>query len=463
MIENTLGFDLPEKDNKFLESGISNRDHVRTEFFNGVVQDSHNFQVTDTDFQIDSKGMMQLKTIASLIPNIVNGMYRITKIPLINDRTRRKITLFRDLRNVFGQGKLYESIMQGFSGNIPDYNKESEEILLHEVTSDYAFTKVDLVRAKCGDFKIVEIEPGKSHGFGYTTLGRNLATGSKIGYGLESYITAVSAERNTALILSGSAEYYELEAEYFARQVRKAGGLFTILPQCNLMLREDGLYHSKNLHQQIEQVIGIPRLQESNKGVYANVSALVSGIEDLILNGRLINLTQKDDLLSEKAMLGIISNPQEDELLENLIERAFGKEVLLVFRQYLPRTEALDVSRRHLKAKDAIIAESDSYFVKVSRSSGAHGVVIPGDKERQTAMIKPKNNVIIQEKIEPAFHRFNNEDVKTGARGEGEFCMRYVLFVDNLGRIMDLALTASPGIIAHGGSKSILIAPSISL
>jgi hypothetical protein len=438
------------------------RKYVREQFFQGEVLESHKFLITDRELGINDEEHAQLKEIAALMPDFVNGGFRLFQSSLVNDKLRRKDPLYRNMRNVFQQGKAYESRLQLETARDVEIDRDQEKLILQTSIADrYPFVKIDLVKDREGNFKIVEIEPGKSHGFGYTTLGRNLIRqGEPIGYGVVEHVAQISREKTTALLLSGVAEYYELEADYFAREVRNRGGNLLVIPQREIQMTEYGLFgRNENLH--VEQILGIPQFQASNRGSHYDVPALVGGIESLIAKGDITNVTNKDDVLSEKSLLGIISNPQADQLLEELLIRVMDGSALRNMRKFIPPTECLDLSRRHRLAIEAVRHESERYFVKASRSSGSHGLAGPGNQKEQIDMIRPKGNVVIQEKVNPAYQHFNYEDVKTGQKGEGDFAIRYVLFADNSGNILDLALTASPSIIAHGGKKSILVSPVI--
>lgn len=400
--------------------------------------------------------------IASILPPFIDGAYRITQAAVINDYERRKNPLYRRLRSVFGQGREYELLIEndkciGKEIEERDFERE-EEIAGHRESQNHPFLRVDLVGGIDGQFHIAEIEVDKLHGFGYASLIRNMAKGNSLGDGLISKVSFRSDSIPTGIILSGSEEFYEVEADYFSRQVGKAGGDLTVIPQRDLGIDSGGIFSLSKPERYIDQVLTIPQLQSSCRGVRYDAPAAHEALDSLVTNGKLTTLSRQNNLLSEKTLLGVIYNPQCDPDLEELLLKVFNPEDLDSLRRYIPKTESLGLSGRHKRAIEILQNSSENFFVKDVKGSGARGIGRPGDLEAQMRLIneKPKS-VILQENISPEFHKLNFTDLYSGDSGNDDFTIRYGLFVDSEGQIVDLALTASPGVVAHGGRDSIML------
>lgn len=405
-----------------------------------------------------------LSRIASLIPSYISAAQKLSDLSLIDDPLRRKSPVYRRLRNALGMGRSYEQLI---AANRAQELKSEEVDLTSEVfalasrESDFhPFIKVDLVRSSAGEFKIVEVEVNKTHGFGYTTLGRGITGQPLLGEGILERITGKSNEGTTGLILSQGAEFYETEARYFIRQVNGKGGNLILIYQDEIFVEYDGLYNGKEKSRRIDQILTLPLLQESNRGVRLNPDQTISAINTLCDLGLLKSLEKHNPDLSDKSYLGIVSNASCDPELEELLERIFSKDILHQLRRFIPLGECLGFTNGYKKATETLYSNSGGFYVKQGKSSGSHGIAIPGDLQGQMNLVGRKS-VIIQEAIVPAFHHLRYVDVKTGERGKDDFSVRYVLFVDNNGQIIDLALTGSPGILAHGSKESVIIPPVI--
>lgn len=404
-----------------------------------------------------------LSHIASLIPIYINASQKLFDLSLIDDPLRRKKPVYRRLRNALGIGRYYEQLIaanrsKGLKPDEQDFNSENS-VLASRESEFHPFVKVDLVKSLTGEFKIVEVEVNKTHGFGYTALGRSITAQPLLGEGVLEKIVRYSKEGTTGLILSQGAEFYETEARYFIRQVNGKGGNLILIYQDEIFVEYDGLYNGKEKSRRIDQILTLPLLQESNRGVRLNPDQIISAINSLCNLGLLKSITKHNPNLSDKSYLGIISNAPGDSELEELLERIFSKDILYQLRRAIPLGECLGFTNGHKRAKEALRLNSGGFYVKQGKSSGSHGVAAPGDLRMQMSLMDRKS-IIIQEAIVPEFHHLRYVDVKTGEKGEDDFSIRYVLFVDSKGEIIDLALTGSPGIIAHGSKESVII-PSV--
>src|SRR5690606_26851390 len=107
-----------------------------------------------------------------------DGIGRLAKLCLINDKLRRTDQTYRNLRAALDLGGKYNDILHSGSEK-SGYQRdiEAEEAALNTSISQYhPFTRLDLViDPHTDDLKIVEIEEAKLHGFGYATMCREMS------------------------------------------------------------------------------------------------------------------------------------------------------------------------------------------------------------------------------------------------------------------------------------------------
>jgi len=112
---------------------------------------------------------------------------------------------------------------------------------------------------------------------------------------------------------------------------------------------------------------------------------------------------------------------------------------------------------REVQKNDRWRLTVEKYFVKVKDTSGARGIIPPGNPKEQAQAILGSNykKVIIQQAIKAEQRIIGYKDVLDGDTGRKYFATRYALFVSGGGSILDLGISSSVGIIAHGGVHSI--------
>ncbi len=419
------------------------------------MDERHNFRVSGEKLPLNKRDIEQMGEVASLIPSFLNGLGRIEQLALIDTKKIRTDKTYCQIRNLLSLGGKYNEILNS-SARSPDrkdlYEDLTEEKLAikTEVTSDHPICRVDLVRSIDGQLSVAEIEVDKFHGLGYTTFCR-MVSRDPVGPGLVSTLAEQSKSRRTAIILSDDEKFYRPEANFFARIVNQQGGHLYILNQNKIILDDNSvkMREEDGKVTQIEQLLGIPELSGDIK--------IRQTVKTELMKSDVLILSKTSPNLSEKTTMALIHST--NEAMTDILVKTFGEDEVGKLRHYIPYTESMSVTpliRRQELAKE-IEENPEKYFVKVKDTSGARGIIPPGNPKEQAQAILGSNykKVIIQQAIKAEQRIIGYKDVLDGDTGRKYFATRYALFVSGGGSILDLGISSSVGIIAHGGVHSI--------
>ena len=409
------------------------RSLVIEEFFGGRVDEIHNFRVTTDNLPIPESEQAQLHQIAQLMPPFINGLGKLIQLSMIDDKLRRAHPTFRSIRRVLGLEPSFAASLVPERKTIEQDQTTETLALTTDIHLSHPFIRVDLIKhPHTGQFFIAEVEVDKLHGFGYATLCRNLSP-KPPGFGLANLAAQISRDTPTGMLLSGLERFYLPEAHYFAHQVNQLGG------QLQVIFEGDYAFDRQLL--QVNQLLTLP--------IFKGKPSIPS---------HLTILSQPQPALGEKSALGIISNPSQNPDLEQLLNLCFDSQALHELRQVIPTTHFLsDFHSQQAKQEllHQINVHPERFFVKVKNQSGARGVAQAGDSAAQADLLRRfAKNIVIQAAIPPLWLKLPHIDLMTGYTGTDQYTLRYGLFVSH-GAIMDLAITASPSTVAHGGKTSI--------
>lgn len=325
-----------------------------------VPDEAHELRVSTDKLPIVESDQVQFQELAIAIPGYIDGASRLMNMTLIDDKTRRSSKLYRNLRKVLGLGSMYNQTL-----NSPDRH-QSRKDLVRDYDAEYQLaqtnyhenflaTRIDLVRAADGSFGIAELEPGKTHGFGYTTLSR--LNSNPIGIGLANHVAGLTHEDGGALIVPKEERFYLPESKLFANAVNGIGGNLNVYNQLDLETGQNGITHrtTGNI------VTNLLYLPEMSKNGYASVPD-----SKAILEASVKLCYDFNQVLSNKIIMGIISNPTANEEIEALCAACFDFQSLAILRKYIPETYPIGLldSAERDQIKVQVATHSEDYFVK---------------------------------------------------------------------------------------------------
>ena len=380
----------------------------------------------------------------------------------IGDKECRKNPIYRDIRTALDLNSEFNEIIS--SGPKDAFVDRRVLVESTQIAQEHPFCRIDLVKGLDGKFWVAEIEVDKIHGFGYATLCRELSK-HPIGVGLINRLVEISQSNVTGIVLFDHERFYIPELNFFVDRVNRAGGHLVSLNYDDFEISTEGLFKLNLLGLRLvalEQLVSIPMFKSKDLDKVREKRILE---QHTLGNVRVLSMPFR--ALGEKTTLAMLHNISGNLGLEALLDTCFGNEAKEVLRSFIPQTEFLGIANRDRKLQVAELIRSNpfAFFVKVKDESGARGIAEPGNLKRQLELVlgQDSKRVIVQRAIQPEIIKLAFCDLLSGEIGEGEFTVRYSLFVSGNGEILDMSLTASPGIVAHGGTESIQLGTKLEL
>lgn len=427
------------------------REFILSTMFENRLDDRHDFRLTPFSLELPGSCIEALNEIASVLPDYTDGLERLVNISLINDKHRRTSRNFRQIRSVFGVNSLFNNILSSDCRREIDFDFEAEqEALAHTQRGIHPFVRMDMVIDPIeGGLKCVEIEVDKLHGLGYAALCRQMSV-DPIGRGIVESFADMTRDDLTLFLSSSFDRFYIPEANFFTQEVNRVDGNMMFMTQEEFCPGvEFGMMHHGIYDPGFGQLVQIPNLKGQTQAVNHTISELMK-----IIEGRNASvLSDNNPAFADKSLMAMITNPFFDEDLEGILHRCFDPRTLCILRSVLPET-MIPTSKNEKAIINSKINSGEELFVKTTTGSGARGVFSPKDRELQIRALKEGKNIVVQKAIPPVFADLPFIELQSRAEGFDEFSFRIgAFFVDN--ELCDIAVTASPGAVAHGGTRSI--------
>lgn len=430
------------------------RDYILSTMFENGLDDRHDFRLTPFSLELPESCVELLDEVAGVLPDYTNGLERLLNISLINDKHRRTSRNFRQIRSIFGINALFNEILENDCRREIELDFEAEqEALSSSRRGIHPFVRMDLVIDPIeGGMKCVEIEVDKLHGLGYAALCRQMSA-DPIGNGIADSFANISSDNRTLFLTSSFDRFYTPEARFFTREVNRVGGNMLFMTQEEFCPGvEFGMINYGVFDPGFEQLVQVPILKGQSQAVGHTISKLMR-----IIEGRNASiLSDNNPALADKSLMAMITNPFLDEELEDILHRCFDVRTLYILRSVLPET-MIPTSKSEKAVIASRINNGEELFLKTTTGSGARGVFPPGDKDMQIRILKEGKNIIVQKAIPPVFSTLPFMGLQSGVEGCGEFSFRIGAFFIH-DELSDVAVTASPGNVAHGGTRSIQMA-----
>lgn len=326
--------------------------------------------------------------------------------------------------------------------------------------------RLDLLKAsQNGDgpfFQIAELEGDKTHGFGYLTIMDFFRKSFMNRSDTPGIISALSQElerRGTpqeapiGLIVGLKERFYIEELRIFAKFAQEAGiNLITTL-ESDARVTEGGLF-LPSVAIPITTLVNLPSLDFGWGGIKAQ------GLLDLYRQGKIDCLIPPKRFLGSKDLLALVSNGDNDQELEKVLNQVFDSNILLRLREFIPQT--ILVTKRNKKYILSILQEEpENWVVKQTLSSGMKGVALPDDAEKRAKFIKDAlanpYNFIIQKKVDQQTKTFKfSEPEMTSQLETANMYLRIELFASPSG-IATVGVTARETPSVHGAKDAIQI------
>lgn len=412
----------------------------------------HDFRITSEVLEIGVEGEALLESIGTVLSDYTQGLERLVALSMVNDKLRRTSPNFKLIRSIFGLNSAFNSLMETDKSRVLEVDDLQEAGLINFTNAPHPFVRLDLViDSETNLFRCVEIEVDKLHGFGYATL-CSMMSPEPIGIGLANVMSQRTADKPTLFLSSGLDRFYFPEAKFFVNQVNAKGGNMYFQTQDEVFPGlEYGHLQDSRLNGGFRQLIQIPSFKGPSKLVVDIASMLENFLRE---NG--VNLISSNRAgVADKSIMALLVNAFADEELESILHKCFESVTLDTMRAILPVTILPMNKSQKLRTIDML--NNGKFFVKATNESGARGVIPPQRREEQIKAIQNGSKVVIQEAVESRFFELPFHQLGTGECGSDLFSMRVGAFYFD-GDLTDVAVTASPGSVAHGGTSSIQMA-----
>lgn len=331
-----------------------------------------------------------------------------------------------------------------------------------------AIAKLDLALACSGPaFRILEVEADQAHGFGYVTIADRfgIRTFPNKAY-LPGLITVLgdslvergfSTKKPLALIVGRLESFYEQELEVFSGIANKEGLNIMFIPERELVVSADGVASHNNRNSVTDLLVDLPILTSAGR-IGTGVDSV--NLLDLYAQAKIECLIPPKRFLSNKNLLGLISNGSDDQDLEKVLLDVFNESKLSRLRRFIPVSAVINRKTEDYAAL-RVINNPDNWVIKKAVASGSKGVALPSSPDRQRAFLQEAlvnpHSYIIQEKVEQEARRFHfAEQSELGDLRSALMYMRLTLFASPI-RMAALALTARETEDVHGAKDCIQI------
>ncbi len=312
-------------------------------------------------------------------------------------------------------------------------------------------------------YQIAEVEGDKTHGMGYydgfILPNCKEITGQISG---KTFTEAVKREvgRETVFLLIGNSErFYLAEMEKLLWPVANKADLdLVVVTENTLKLNKNSVNPLIYGEKEGKFLVNLPVLEPDGPLVKKDCSD--KNLYDMCVWGEVECLIPPNRFLSNKALLGIVSNGLENPESEIWVKEYFDQNKLNLLREYIPRT--ILVNKYNLKTvKDLLENEGDNWVVKKTVSSGSKGVSL--DKEdhgKRQAMLKDMDaaplGYIIQYKISQRTKHFWHTEQDLSGIVNSALYTRTELYGQSQG-ILAVGMTARPETAVHVQTDAIQI------
>lgn len=311
-------------------------------------------------------------------------------------------------------------------------------------------------------FQIVEIEGDKTHAFGYVSitdffrekqLGRTDTRGL-ISVFKEELVNRDLAPGNPVLLVVGKDESFYLdELQVFAKMAKSEGLNLITAPEEKVFIQGgmvktqfEGLEVSTNI------VINIPKTSSGTHN-----PDLGAQMMQLFTENKIVALIPPARFLGSKGLLGLVSNGDNDQVLERILGRFFDPQILARLRTFIPPTAVIRKANG-INLFQQLKGSPKEFVVKRTMASGMKGVALPQNGGRQAMFIKEAirkpNTFVLQRKTNQEQRVFTYFSPKEMRQESAPMFMRVSLFASKNG-IATVGVTARETPDVHGAKDAI--------
>ncbi len=394
--------------------------------WNGRRESTHAFCLTTARWNLSDVHGVTLTKLGKALFGVLSALGRLAAISADNN---------------LAKGSAWRLIRDVVHTEVPSYRHSLQ--CFKPSTPPLVF-RVDMVEKSDGTLKIVEIEGDKTHGFGYSTLFRQiaLAGGAAVFPGVVHYISEAVRHRSctaTLVVPEPIADrFYRPEMDILCQALIRGGIQVHRLQEENPVDVQDQ-----------SLLLSLPRFDGDTTRV-AN-RGLEQSLIDRYQHGDLQVLIPPKSFLSSKGVMALLCNFSEDPDLEAILRSQIQSDHLQILRSFLPRT---------MFVAQGMVLPAGEWVLKHVHSSGAHGVFFSSDEVRFASAFKKAcsgiNRAIVQEVVASPTRSYAVYNQFGQGLGQQDRYARVAVFFARQG-VADVTITACPRLPVHGGKGAVMV------
>lgn len=396
------------------------------------VDDNHKFRLTPDCFSITQQQLENLQTMGRAIHECLEGIGHIAAIGR-DERLARLLDL----------SAVNKALWSGVPSTFRAFATQSPGAIPLSL-------KVDLIMTNDGRFKIGEIDAYNERSLGYCELTAKMRSvvnpeGTAlpgVANLLDQEIRKLTDSGNPELLLiyADKERFYLPEFKILARSLARLGTRLRIGSEMEFWVSEESLrLRGETIRPDL--IVYYPFL-------YRN-QTLENWLSKATKSGTVRFLIPPKPFLGNKTVLALLRNDLNSTQLESTLRTFISESALATVRAFIPPTFIM-------KKRSAIPSEG-RFILKRAVSSGAKGIFFPEDTEYEEALkaaLKADSTHILQEEVEGICMPVRYFDGDSIASVDS-FLRVNAYFVGRT--LADMAITATPEKLVHGGTKSIFM------
>jgi hypothetical protein len=406
---------------------------VDSGLWNDGRESTHSFILSPDVYKVSKKKQTELEALGIALHDCLAGLGRIATIAL-------NIQL--------GKNDTWQMISSILRVGIP---KIYRDIMLLKPNSVPNICKVDLMESINGNYHIAEIDGHNKHGLGYSTLTarirQTVMPGKQTFLGVAITLAQEIKRRgkNSIVLLYADQErFYLPEFHILQAELVLHGIKVIVIAESDVNIKDDkiDLGINENGH---DLFFDFPFLYHNQ--------ALNTLLAKLYCEGKIDFLIPPKPFLGSKAILALLRNDTENEVLESILKSQIRIESLKLIRQYIPETYLVhnELKEAHCRS---IYSGKKRFVLKESISSGMKGVVFSDELHFNTTMKSVCNSYgrfILQEEITNCSRSFDYF-TDTGSIGHRDWFTRITVHYA-VRKVADIIITATESKKVHGGKE----------
>ncbi len=391
---------------------------------------THAVRLTPDAFVLSPPQLSSLLALGPAIVECLGGLSRLMAIAASGE---------------LATGSAWQLVREVMTAQVPRPFRELQALRPRQIPR---IVKVDFMEDENGELKIAEIDAMNRRAMGYATLfaaARALTKPELASFpGIPRSLARELKNQGTKeaiLLYSERERFYRPEFNVLRSALAAFGVTIHVVSEKEFSAGPGGFIAAGHPLPLATPLFSFPPLAESPE--------LTVALAELYRAGKLRLLLPPKPGLGSKGLLGLISNPTQDQEIEAILRSQVNASALATVRAHLPAS--------YLVGKRLELPPADKhYLLKEVVSAGTKGVLFSEDPGFAAALTKAKlgtATAILQEEVAQRVRVFNSY-AEGDAPCEGAWYTRLVVYFI-AGAPAEAVATGCQGKLVHGGKEAL--------